>query len=75
MPSKPKENVLALPDPATAPGELKPIGGSRSDDWNNALANQTVNALRLKSFTPEEQEKRMKEALANRLSRTHATLA
>ena len=32
-------------DPAEQKGELKPIGGSQSDDWNNYLANQVVQAL------------------------------
>lgn len=30
---------------ADLPGNLKPIGGSMSDDWNTILANQTVQAL------------------------------
>jgi hypothetical protein len=32
-------------DPAGQKGELKSIGGSNSDNWNNLLANQVVNSL------------------------------
>jgi hypothetical protein len=35
-------------------GQLKIIGGSMSDDWNNILANQTVQTLWLKSADAEE---------------------
>jgi hypothetical protein len=38
-------------------GRLKQIGGSRSDDWNNILANQTVQALWLKHSDPETRDK------------------
>ena len=37
-------NVVAN-DPEDQKGELKPIGGSQSDLWNNTLANQAVQAL------------------------------
>ena len=37
-------NVVAN-DPEDQKGELKPIGGSQSDHWNNILANQVVQAL------------------------------
>src|SRR5262245_41679749 len=33
---------------------LKAIGGSMSDDWNNMLANQTIQTLWLKHSHPEE---------------------
>ncbi len=46
--------VLEVHDPAKLPGRLKPIGGSMSDDWNNILANQTVNTLWLKNSDAEE---------------------
>jgi hypothetical protein len=32
-------------DPDDLKGTLKDIGGSRSDHWNNTLANQTLQAL------------------------------
>jgi hypothetical protein len=37
-------------------------GGSRSDDWNDVIACQTANALRLKD--PETREKQVRAALA-----------
>jgi len=35
-------------------GKLKAIGGSMSDDWNNILANQTIQTLWLKNSTAED---------------------
>ena len=32
-------------DPAANKGRLKPLGGSRSDDWNDIIANDTIQAL------------------------------
>src|SRR5438874_744640 len=42
-------------------GRLKQIGGSPSDNWNNVLANQTIQALWLTNSDPE-QEKRQRNA-------------
>jgi len=39
---------VVVNDPDELKGELRAIGGSRSDHWNNILANQTVQALWLK---------------------------
>jgi hypothetical protein len=35
-------------------GNLKAIGGSMSDDWNNVLANQTIRSLWLKNSKADE---------------------
>jgi len=35
-------------------GTLKAIGGSMSDDWNNVLANQTIQSLWLKNSEADE---------------------
>ena len=44
--TNPKEPVvIQAKDPSRHPGELKRIGGSMSDDWNNRIANNTVNSL------------------------------
>ena len=43
---------------------LKKIGGSRSDDWNNILATQTVQALWLKHSDPETRDKNYSATLA-----------
>ena len=37
--------VIVAKDPAQEAGKLRMIGGSGSDDWNNILANQTINTL------------------------------
>jgi hypothetical protein len=51
-------------DPATLSGKLKPIGGSQSDDWNNIIANQTLNALWLKHADNKTQNKQCNAAVA-----------
>src|SRR6476660_8932083 len=45
-------------------GKLKQIGGSRSDDWNNILANQTVQALWLKHSDPPTRDKQYSATVA-----------
>jgi hypothetical protein len=46
------EATKVLYDPEAQKGTLKSIGGSQSDDWNDILANQTVQALWLKRSDP-----------------------
>jgi hypothetical protein len=43
-----KATTVVASDPDDLRGVLKQIGGSRSDDWNNILAHQTVQTLWLK---------------------------
>ena len=48
--SKPKQPTaepvhVALDKPGQGPGRLKSLGGSQSDDWNNNIANDTIQAL------------------------------
>jgi hypothetical protein len=45
-------------------GTLKAIGGSRSDHWNNILANQAISALWLKHSDPETREKQFSAVIA-----------
>jgi len=48
-PAADKEHVTVwADDPEDLKGTLKCIGGSRSNHWNNVLANQTIQALWLK---------------------------
>jgi hypothetical protein len=54
--------------PQTMKGELKSIGGSKSDDWNNILANQVYRGLWL-AHSSEEVADRQK--LANVLLCAH----
>jgi hypothetical protein len=45
------------------PPELKRLGGSQSDDWNNVIVNQTVNALWINEDQKESQFKAVASAL------------
>jgi hypothetical protein len=63
--NKPRPAAAVANDPDDLKGTLKHIGGSRSDDWNNILASQTVDAL-WKHSSPEMR--------GNQLSATVAAL-
>jgi hypothetical protein len=52
--------------PARLSGKLKHIGGSMSDDWNNILANQTVQTLWLKN-SDADQVRRQRHAAVDAL--------
>ena len=54
---------LQAKDPSHQKGELKRIGGSMSDDWNNGIANDTVNTLWLKNSDEETRHRQMMAAL------------
>ena len=56
--------TLVANDPDELREMLKKIGGSRSDDWNNILVNQTVGALWLKHSDSETRDKKYGAALA-----------
>jgi hypothetical protein len=43
--SEKKTPTVFLGDPSSRKGDLKTIGGSQSDHWNNVLANQALNTL------------------------------
>jgi hypothetical protein len=51
-------------DPENQNGNLKVVGGSQSDHWNNTLANQAAQALWLKNSSPEERHKQLNATLA-----------
>jgi len=51
-------------DPRTGKGRLKVLGGSGADQWNNVIANQTVQALWQNHGDEEERHKRYQAALA-----------
>jgi hypothetical protein len=44
---------VVVNDPDDSKGTLKELGGSRSDNWNNLLANQAMAALWTKGSNPE----------------------
>jgi hypothetical protein len=48
-----KARVVVTKTPAQQEGKLKLIGGSTSDDWNNVLANQTIQTLWVKHSDEE----------------------
>lgn len=59
-----KPSTVVANDPDNMKGALKNIGGSRSDHWNNILANQTVQALWLKHSDPETRDKQYSATVA-----------
>jgi hypothetical protein len=60
---KKSTTVLAF-DPDDRKGKLKDIGGSQSDNWNNLLANQAMNALWLHNSDDETREVQLNATVA-----------
>jgi hypothetical protein len=58
----PKTVTVVPDDPDVCKGRLKNIGGSQSDHWNNTLAHQTLQALRVNS-NQEERDKQFSAAI------------
>lgn len=56
------KNVLKVIDPANQIGDLKRVGGSNSDTWNNLLATQVLSSLWTK-HTSEEYKNLQSEAM------------
>jgi hypothetical protein len=54
---KKTRTIVRAIHPSGLPGELKPIGGSNSDSWNNLLASQAVASL----WTKHSDEKQKRE--------------
>jgi hypothetical protein len=59
-----KVRTLVAKDPSREAGTLKLIGGSASDDWNNTLANQTINTLWVKHSDEQTVDRQFKAATA-----------
>jgi hypothetical protein len=59
-----KPSTVVANDPDDLKGTLKNIGGSRSDHWNNILANQTVQALWLKHSDPATRGEQLSATVA-----------
>jgi hypothetical protein len=59
-----KPTTVVVNDPDDLKGSLKHIGGSRSDDWNNLLANQAVQALWLKHSDVATRDKQYRATVA-----------
>src|SRR5918993_729582 len=62
-PKTPKES-LPVEDPTAGEGKLKYIGGSKSDTFNDVLANHVLNTLWLKSFDQDGQDMLRSAAIA-----------
>ena len=60
--SKPKR--VSLPDQSKPAGKLKAIGGSRSDDWNHVLVNQTMQTLWVNNSDDDQQQKLVNATIA-----------
>jgi hypothetical protein len=56
--------TLTAKDPALHEGKLKVIGGSKSDDWNNVIANETINTLWLKHSDDKGRTRQMEAAIS-----------
>lgn len=59
-----KPSTVVANDPDDLKGALKNIGGSRSDHWNNLLANQTIQALWPKHSDPATRDKQYSATVA-----------
>jgi hypothetical protein len=64
QPTDPKPTAVVAVNPDAQKGAQKRIGGSQSDDWNNTLANQTVQTLWLKNCDKDAQDHQFNAALA-----------
>src|SRR6202162_412951 len=56
--------VVEAHDPSSLPGKLKPIGGSKSDTWNNVIANQAVQTIWGKNSNEDERKKQVSATIA-----------
>jgi hypothetical protein len=56
LPAPSSATTLVTIDPEKRKGALQAIGGSRSDDWNNIVANQAVQALWMKNSDKETRD-------------------
>jgi hypothetical protein len=62
---KPNEpTTVVANDPEDRKGALETIGGSKSDHWNNTLANQAISGLWLKHSSEEEQSRQLAATVA-----------
>ena len=60
----PEPTVVEARDPSSLPGTLKALGGSKSDTWNNVIANQTIQALWRKNSDEEGCKDQVNAAVA-----------
>jgi hypothetical protein len=60
----PEPTLVEARDPSSLPGTLKAIGGSKSDTWNNVIANQTIQTVWLKNSDEEGRKNQINAAIA-----------
>jgi hypothetical protein len=56
--------VLQVSPPETRHGKLRKLGGSTDDNFNNVLANQVVQTLRLANSEKDERDRQIQAALS-----------
>jgi hypothetical protein len=61
---RPKPITVVAKDPSQEEGKLRSIGGSKSDTFNNVLANQVVSSLWLKHADEDGRENLLSAAVA-----------
>jgi len=61
---KDSATTIAANSPDDQKGELKAIGGSQSDHWNNTLANQAMQALWVNNSDGETRDKQYTATVA-----------
>lgn len=62
-PAKEQKTIVA-DDPEDRKGRLKNLGGSKSDQWNNILANQAMQSLWVKNSSAEDRDKQLSATVA-----------
>ena len=62
--TKAKPKVTNVTHPSQERPQLKALGGSQSDAWNNILANQTMQSLWLKHSNEDDRDKQIKATAA-----------
>ncbi len=63
-PPKPKGKTIVANDPDKWKGELRALGGSKSDDFNNMIAMQAVHTSWLGHATEDEKDRLMNASIA-----------
>ncbi len=59
-----KATTVVANDPENLKGALKNIGGSKSDHWNNLLANQAIQTLWIKHSDTETRDRQLSATVA-----------
>ena len=62
--TKAKPKVTNVTHPSQERPQLKALGGSQSDAWNNILANQTIQSLWLTHSNEDDRDKQFKATAA-----------